>query len=89
MAAAAGAQAAPPTLFPALGPGLVLAVLAMSGFVSSRADEQVSQPDSAITGVLAAFTIVPAVLVALSIPFIVRYGRSQMRTARTTEGSPA
>jgi Na+/melibiose symporter-like transporter len=84
-----GVWTAGETLGFALGPGLVLAVLAMSGFVSSRADEQVSQPDSAITGVLAAFTIVPAVLVALSIPFIVRYGRSQMRTARTTEGSPA
>jgi Na+/melibiose symporter-like transporter len=52
----------------------VLVVLALTGFVSSRADEQVTQPDSAITGVLAAFTAVPAVLIIVSIPFIRRYG---------------
>jgi GPH family glycoside/pentoside/hexuronide:cation symporter len=85
-----GVWTAGETLGFALGPGLVLVVLAISGFVSSRADEQVSQPDSAITGVLAAFTLVPAVLVALSIPFIVRYGRAA--AARPTphpEGTPA
>ncbi len=62
------------TLGFALGPGLVLMVLALTGFVSSKADEQVTQPDSAITGVLMAFTAVPAVLVLISIPFIHRYG---------------
>ena len=51
------------TLGFALGPGLVLVVLALTGFVSSKADEQVTQPDSAITGVLMAFTAVPAILV--------------------------
>ena len=45
-----GMWAAGETLGFALGPGLVLVVLALSGFVSSRADEQVTQPDSAITG---------------------------------------
>ena len=62
------------TLGFALGPGLVLVVLALTGFVSSKADEQVTQPDSAITGVLMAFTAVPAILVLISIPFIHRYG---------------
>ncbi len=71
-----GVWTAGETLGFALGPGLVLVVLAFTGFISSRADEAVSQPESAVTGVLAAFTIVPAVLVALSVPFIVRYGRA-------------
>ncbi len=64
------------TLGFALGPGLVLAVLAVSGFVSSRADEVVSQPDSAITGVLLAFTLVPATLLLISLPFIRAYSRA-------------
>jgi Na+/melibiose symporter-like transporter len=63
------------TLSFALGPGLVLAVLAISGFVSSRADEQVTQPDEAITGIVVAFTAIPAVLVALSLPLVLRYAR--------------
>jgi hypothetical protein len=63
------------TLSFALGPGLVLAVLAISGFVSSRADEQVTQPDEAITGIVVAFAAFPAVLVALSLPLVLRYAR--------------
>ena len=69
------------TLGFALGPGLVLAVLAVSGFVSSRADEVVSQPDSAITGVLLAFTLVPATLLLVSLPFIRAYSVLSRREA--------
>lgn len=71
-----GVWTAGETLGFALGPGLVLLVLAVSGFVSSRADEQVTQPETAVTGVLVAFTAVPALLVLASIPFVVRYGRA-------------
>ncbi len=79
------------TLGFALGPALVLTVLAVTGFVSSRADEQVTQPDSAITGVLMAFTAVPAVLVLISIPFIVKYGAETAKAdaLSTSGGSPA
>ncbi|MCU0302295.1 MAG: MFS transporter [Candidatus Nanopelagicales bacterium] len=76
-----GVWTAGETLGFALGPGLVLVVLAISGFVSSRADEQVIQPDSAVSGVLMAFSAVPAVLVLLSIPFIRRYGRAAAAAA--------
>jgi len=62
------------TLGFAVGPGLVLVVLAITGFVSSKADEQVVQPDSAITGVLLAFSAVPAILMLISVPLIHRYG---------------
>ncbi len=78
------------TLGFALGPGLVLVVLALTGFVSSKADEQVTQPDSAITGVLMAFTAVPAILVLISIPFIHRYGVEFAKISTTSsEGTPA
>jgi Na+/melibiose symporter-like transporter len=85
-----GVWTAGETLGFALGPGLVLVVLALSGFVSSRADEQVTQPDSAISGVLLAFTAVPAALVLVSIPFIRRYGRAAAETLTSaTRGDPA
>ena len=78
------------TLGFALGPGLVLVVLALTGFVSSKADEQVTQPDSAITGVLMAFTAVPAILVLISIPFIHRYGVEFAKISSTSsEGTPS
>jgi Na+/melibiose symporter-like transporter len=84
-----GVWAAGETLGFALGPGLVLVVLALSGFVSSTADEQVAQPDSAITGVLLAFTAVPAVLIAISLPFILRYTRAAAADAAgTAAGAP-
>lgn len=78
------------TLGFALGPGLVLVVLALTGFVSSKADEAASQPDSAITGVLLAFTLVPALLIAASLPLIHAHGRLARRDeARLDPGAPA
>ncbi len=88
-----GLWAAGETLGFALGPGLVLVVLALSGFVSSKADELVTQPDSAITGVLMAFTAVPAVLITISLPFILRYSRASAADAAripvTTDATPS
>jgi Na+/melibiose symporter-like transporter len=57
----------------ALGPALVLAVLSIGGFVSSQADEQVAQPDSAGTAILLAFTLLPAALLLLSLPLVRSY----------------
>jgi len=56
----------------AVGPALVLAILALTGFVSSSGDP-VPQPESAQTGVLLAFTVLPALLVAVSLPLIRGY----------------
>lgn len=64
------------TLGFAIGPALVLAVLGVSGFISARADEVVTQPDAAITGVLLAFTVLPAVLLAASFLPMRRYQRA-------------
>ncbi|MGB7981449.1 MAG: MFS transporter [Candidatus Nanopelagicales bacterium] len=79
------------TLGFALGPALVLTVLAVTGFVSSQADEQVTQPDSAVTGVLMAFTAVPAVLILISLPFIGKYGAETAKAdaLSTDGGTPA
>jgi len=57
----------------AIGPALVLALLAVTGYISTTAGETVTQPALAITGVTLAFSVLPVVLVALSLPFIWRY----------------
>ena len=57
----------------AIGPALVLLVLAVSGYISTTAGQVVEQPASAITGVTLAFSVLPVVLVALSLPLIWRY----------------
>ena len=57
----------------AIGPALVLLLLAVTGYVSSTGNAAVPQPDSAILGVHLAFSVLPVVLVALSLPLILRY----------------
>ncbi len=57
----------------AVGPALFALVLAVSGFVSSSADERVLQPDSAVTGLVLGFSLLPALLVLLSLPVLRRY----------------
>ncbi len=72
----------------ALGPGALAAVLAVTGFVSSAADERVAQPDSAITGVVVGFGIVPAVLAVASLPFVLRYDLTAARVRGTVTTAP-
>ena len=57
----------------AIGPALVLLLLAVTGYVSTTAGQTIDQPASAITGVTLAFSVLPVVLVALSLPLIWRY----------------
>lgn len=57
----------------AIGPALVLLLLAATGFVSTTAGQTVIQPASAVTGVTLAFALLPALLVALSLPLMLRY----------------
>jgi GPH family glycoside/pentoside/hexuronide:cation symporter len=61
-----GVWTAAETLGFALGPAVVLAILAVTGFVSSTGDSPVAQSDGAITGIVIALAAVPAVLVAAS-----------------------
>ncbi|MGB8651346.1 MAG: MFS transporter [Mycobacteriales bacterium] len=57
----------------AVGPALYSLVLAASGYVSHAADEKVSQPGSALTGLVVAFSVLPALLTAASLPLLRRY----------------
>lgn len=68
----------------ALGPTLVLGMLALTGFVSKTADETVAQPGSALTGISLAFSLLPAALALLSLLPLSRYPLSADVVDRTT-----
>ncbi|MFD4181063.1 MFS transporter [Rhodococcus sp. NPDC058514] len=61
-----GVWTAAETVGMALGPAVVLAILAVTGFVSSTGEHTVTQSDGSIAGIVIAFAAVPAVLVAAS-----------------------
>lgn len=61
-----GVWTAAETVSMALGPAVVLLVLAATGFVSSAGADPAPQSDTAITGIVLAFALVPALLVAAS-----------------------
>jgi Na+/melibiose symporter-like transporter len=63
----------------ALGPGILGLILGLTGFVSSAEGHIVAQPSSAIAGVLVGFSVVPAVVVAISLLFVRRYDLSAAR----------
>lgn len=60
----------------ALGPGVFAVFLTVTGFASSTFDEPVTQSTSAMAGILIGAGVVPAVLFAVSLPFIVKFGRT-------------
>lgn len=60
----------------AIGPGLFALILAVSGFVSASPGQTVQQPPSALTGIVLGFSLVPAVIFLLGMPFVARFGRS-------------
>jgi GPH family glycoside/pentoside/hexuronide:cation symporter len=63
-------------------------VLDYFGFVESVAGETVAQPDRALTGILVAFCIVPAIFFFLSLPVLSRYDLTEQRLRRlVAEGS--
>jgi GPH family glycoside/pentoside/hexuronide:cation symporter len=70
-----GVWTAGETLGAAAGPALYAAVLALTAFRSAPADERVAQPDSALTGVLLGMTVLPAVLLVVSLPLLARFAR--------------
>jgi Na+/melibiose symporter-like transporter len=72
----------------AVGPALVLGMLAVTGFISSS-DSTTAQPDSALNGVLLAFTVLPAALVAISLPLIRRFHLDPVPTDEEAVHGPA
>lgn len=67
-----GVWTAGETLGLALGPGVFALVLALGDYQSST-DGDVAQPDSALTAITLGFSLLPAVLVLLSLVWLRRY----------------
>lgn len=67
-----GVWTAGETLGLALGPGVFAVVLAIGGYVSSTTGD-VAQPGSAVTAIVLGFSLLPAVLVLLSLVFLRGY----------------
>ena len=59
----------------ALGPGAYALGLAATGFASSTLKHPVAQTALARTGLLAGFSLIPAVLMLVSLPALLAYGR--------------
>lgn len=68
----------------ALGATILAIILAATGYISSTAAETVTQPSEAITGIVISFSVVPAVLITLSLLTLGRY-----RLRRADIESPA
>ncbi|MFD0692049.1 MFS transporter [Actinomadura fibrosa] len=71
----------------ALGPGVFAAILALTSFHSTDLDTDAPapQPDSALAGLTAGFTLVPALLLLLSVPLLLAYRRLAAAHRRTEE----
>jgi Na+/melibiose symporter-like transporter len=57
----------------ALGATVLTIVLAASGYIESVGGQVVTQPGSAITGIVLSFSVVPAAIIALSLWAFARY----------------
>ena len=57
----------------ALGTAVLALTLAVTGYVESRAEQLVVQPESAVLGIVLAFSVLPAALVAASLATLRRY----------------
>ena len=75
----------------ALGPALFAAVLAIGGYVSTVEGRTVPQPATAVTAIALGFSILPAILIACSIPVVLRYSLSEQRLEEIVAvgGAPA
>ena len=71
-----GVWTAGETLGLALGPALFALVLAVGGYRSST-DGDVAQPDGALNAITLGFSVLPAVLVAISLVWLVRYSLTE------------
>jgi glycoside/pentoside/hexuronide:cation symporter, GPH family len=68
-----GVWTAGETVGMALGAAVLSLVLAVSGYVQSVAEQQVTQTAGAITGIILSFSVVPAAFMAVSLITLARY----------------
>ena len=80
-----GVWTAGETLGLALGPGLFALVLAAGGYRSST-DGDVAQPDSAQTAITLGFSVLPALLILVSLAWLVRYSLDSDEVDETPTG---
>jgi len=78
-----GVWTAGETLGLAVGPGLFALILAVGGYVSSGSDEAVTQPDSALLAIAVGFSLVPAILIAMSLLILRHYDLDSKLTEET------
>ncbi|MEU9062849.1 MFS transporter [Streptomyces sp. NPDC048430] len=83
-----GLWTAAETLAFALGAGVFALVLAVTGFRSSDAAHQADQPETALTGITAGMSVLPAVLAAASLLLLHRYGAAPV-ASRPLQEEPA
>ena len=57
----------------ALGATVLSIVLALTGYIETTAGVEVAQPDAAVTGIAVSFSLLPAVLMAISLATLARY----------------
>ena len=74
-----GIWAAAETVALALGPAIVGLILAVTGFISSEAGQTVAQPSSALTGIVVAFGVFPAIVLLLSLPTLFKYDLTEAK----------
>ena len=68
-----GVWTAGETIGMALGATVLSIILAVTGYISSTNDATVTQPDAAVSGIVVSFSVVPAVLIVLSLVALDRY----------------
>jgi Na+/melibiose symporter-like transporter len=74
-----GVWAAGETVSLALGPAVVGLILAATGFISSEGGQTVTQPGSALTGIVVSFSLFPALMLLISLPTLFRYDLTETR----------
>lgn len=84
-----GVWAAAETVALALGSAVVGLILAATGFISSEAGTTVTQPDSALGGIVIAFAVFPAIMLALSLPTLLRYDLTEDRLQEVRQAHAA
>lgn len=76
-----GAFSAGETAAFAVGPGIFLGLLQLAGYRSTTADETIAQSDPALLTIALGFSVVPAVLLLLTLPLIRRYAATDAARA--------
>ncbi|MFB7334787.1 MFS transporter [Streptomyces adustus] len=83
-----GLWTAAETLALALGSGVFAAVLAVTGFRSSEASEEVAQPAAALTGINAGMSLLPALLSLAGCALLAVYARRSAAASAPAPGAP-